>query len=179
MAWEEDLFALFDDLEDQAAAAYARDRETEWVDRSRAEYAEVAFAARLMASVGGVVTVEVRGVGPLHGTLERVASGWFLLSAGPVDWMVREGAVGSVLGASERGVPLVAWPAVARLGLGSALRRLAETGERCLVHRVDGQCHDGVVRRVGRDFLELLTHEGARLVLVPFDAVAAVRSRPI
>lgn len=179
MAWEEDLFALFDDLESQAEAAYARDREAEIVDRSRAEYAEVAFAARLMASVGREVTIDVRGVGPLQGTLERVATGWLLLSAGTADWVVRQDAVGSVIGASERAVPAVAWPAVARLGLGSALRRLAESGERCLVHRVDGRRHDGVVRRVGQDFAELATGEAGRIVLVPFRSLAAVQSRPL
>ena len=176
MAWEEDLFALFDDLESQAEAAYARDREAELVDRRRAEYAEVTFAARLMASLGRAVTLEVRGIGPLHGTLERVATGWLLLSAGAVDWVVRQDAVGSLIGASERAVPAVAWPAVARLGLGSALRRLAESGERCWVHRVDGQRHEGVVRRVGQDFLELAGDAG-RVTLVPFAVVAAVQSR--
>jgi len=178
MAWEEELFALFDELESQAEAAYARDREAELVDRSRAEYAEVTLAARLMASVGRELAVEVRGIGTLHGTLERVATGWLLLSAGAVDWVVRQDAVGSVLGASERAVPAVAWPAVARLGLGSALRRLAESGERCLIHRIDGQRHEGVVRRVGQDFAELVTGEPARIVLVPFEALAAVQSRP-
>lgn len=179
MAWEEKLFALFDDLEGQAAAAYARDRAAELVDRSRAEYAEVTLAARLMATVGDDVTIDVRGVGALRGTLERVATGWLLLSAGAVDWVVRLDAVGSVLGASERAVPAVAWPAVARLGLGSMLRRLAESGERCLVHRVDGQRHEGTVRRVGQDFAELVTGEPARVLLVPFRVVAAVQSRPL
>ncbi|MEP9383891.1 hypothetical protein [Nocardioides sp. KR10-350] len=179
MSWEEDLFALFDDLESQAEAAYARDREAELEDRSRAEYAEVAFAARLMASVGRDVAVDVRGVGTLQGTLERVAKGWFLVSAGAVDWVVRQDAVGSIAGAADRAVPDVAWPAVARLGLGSALRRLAEAGERCLVHRTDGVRHEGVVRRVGADFVELLSGEAGRVVLVPFGSLAAVQSRPV
>ncbi|MCA1481579.1 hypothetical protein, partial [Bradyrhizobium sp. NBAIM08] len=38
-----------------------------------------------------------------------------------------------------------------RLGLGSALRRVAETGRRCVLHRLDGTRHDGVLRRVGAD----------------------------
>lgn len=178
MSWEEDLFSLFDDLEGQAAAAYARDREAELVDRSRAEYARVAFAARLMASVGKEVVVDVRGVGPLAGTLERVATGWLLVEGAGSDWVIRQEAVGSIAGAAERAVPGVAWPAVARLGLGSALRRLADSGERCLLHRVDGVRHDGMLRRVGTDFVEILTGEPARVVLVAFGSLAAVQSRP-
>ncbi len=69
--------------------------------------------------------------------------------------MVPLAALTSVGGASARSVPEVAWSPVTRLGLGSALRRLSEAGERCLVHRVDGSPLDGVVRRVGQDFAEV------------------------
>ena len=34
MCWEHDLFALFDDLEGQAAAAWEADREAELADRA-------------------------------------------------------------------------------------------------------------------------------------------------
>lgn len=178
MTWEEELFSLFDDLESQAAAAYALDREAEIADRSRSEYAQVTLAGRLMASVGLEVVVDIRGVGPVSGTLERVATGWFLVSGRGADWVVRQAAVGAVRGASDRAVPEVAWSAVARLGLGSALRRLAESGERCLLHRLDGVRLDGVLRRVGADFVELITGEPRRVVLVAYDAIAAVQSRP-
>lgn len=178
MTWEEELFSLFDDLESQASAAYALDREAEIADRSRSEYAQVTLAGRLMASVGLELIVDIRGVGPVTGTLERVSSGWFLVSGQGADWVVRQAVVGAVTGASERAVPEVAWSAVARLGIGSALRRLAESGERCLLHRVDGVRLEGTLRRVGADFVEVLTGEPARVVLVPYDALAAVQSRP-
>jgi len=178
MPWEEELFSLFDDLESQAAAAYALDREAEIADRSRAEYAQVPLASRLMASVGQELVVDVRGVGQLAGTLSRVATGWFLLSGAATDWVVRHDAVGSVVGASERAVPDVAWSAVARLGLGSALRRLAESGERCVLHRLDGVRHDGVLRRVGADFVEVEAGESRRVTLVGLRSLAAVQSRP-
>ena len=85
-------------------------------------------------------------------------------------------AVAAVGGASPRSVPEVAWSPITRLGVGSALRRLAEAGERCVVHRVDGGRSDGVVRRVGQDFCELEVAAG-RVDLVAFSAVAAVQSR--
>ena len=66
---------------------------------------------------------------------------------------------------------------MARLGLGSALRRLADAGERCVVHRLDGGRHDGVVVRVGQDFVELAEGEQRRLTLVAFETIAAVQSR--
>lgn len=178
MSWEEELFAFLDDLEGQAEAAFVRDREAELADRMRAEYQQVTLPGRLMASVGHDVALDVLGVGTVAGVLERVATGWVLLSGAGQDWVVRQEAVTAVRGASERAVPVVAWPAVARLGLGSALRRLADSEERCLVHLVDGGRHEGRLRRVGGDFVEVLAGEPARVVLVPFATLAAVQSRP-
>jgi hypothetical protein len=177
MAWEEDLFAVLDDLEQQAEALYDAERGLELADRSRSEYRQVTLASRLMATVGGEVVLEVRGVGAVGGALERVGTGWCLVSGSGQDWIVPLGAVLALRGASERSSPEVAWSAVARLGLGSALRRLADARERCVVHLVDGRLVDGTVRRVGADFVEALTGEEGRTVLVPFDALAAVQSR--
>lgn len=175
MGWEEDLFALFDDLEQQAAALYDAERGAELADRSRAEYRQVTLASRLMASVDREITLDVTGVGPVAGRLERVATGWCVLRGPAQDWVIPLAAVATVHGASERSVPEVAWPAVAGLGLGSALRGLAEAGERCVLHLLGGGRHDGVPARVGADFVELrVTPE--RLVLVPFATLAAIQS---
>lgn len=177
MAWEEDLFAFLDDLEHQAGALYDADRAPELADRERSEYQQVALASRLMASLDSTVTLHVTGVGPVVGRLERVAQGWCLLAGPWQDWIVRLAAIGAVDGASDRAVPEVAWSPVARLGLGSALRRLADAGERCVVHRLDGGRHDGGVRRVGLDFAEVLEGDPPRVTLVTFAAIAAVQSR--
>ena len=177
MAWEEDLFAVLDDLEQQAEALYDAERGLELADRSRSEYQQVTLASRLMASVGADVALDVRGVGAVSGVLERVATGWCLVSGRGQDWIVRLAAVTSVRGVSERSSPEVAWSPVARLGLGSALRRLADAGERCVFHLVDGRLLDGTVRRVGADFVEVLSGEQGRTVLVPFDALGAAQSR--
>jgi hypothetical protein len=177
MGWEDELFALFDDLEDQASALHAADRTAEVADRSRAEYQQVTLASRLMASIGTAVTLGVRGVGHVSGTVERVADGWLLLAAGEHDWVVNADAVTSAEGASLRSVPELAWSPLTRLGLASALRRIAEAGEECVVHLVDGGRHDGVLRRVGADFCELVAGEDRRTVLVAFTALAAARSR--
>ncbi|WP_151083086.1 hypothetical protein [Nocardioides cynanchi] len=176
MDWNDQLFALLDDLEGQAEALYAAERADELADRSRAEYATVTLASRLMASVGEAVVLDVHGPGRVVGVLQRMGADWCLLHGPTQDWVVRLGAVLAVEGASERSVPEVAWSAVAGLGVGSALRRLADSGERCLVHGVDGSSRDVVLTRVGRDFVEAVVGEG-RSVLLGLDGVAAVQSR--
>ena len=82
----------------------------------------------------------------------------------------------SVEGASVRAVPEVAWSPVARLGFGSALRRLADAGEPCVVHGVDGTARAVVLTRVGSDFVEVTLGAG-RALLLSRDAIAAVQSR--
>src|SRR5690349_19562668 len=119
MSWEHDLFALFDDLEGQAAAEFEADREAELADRARAEYGAVTLASRLMASRGREVAVELPHVGRIEGTLDRVGDGWCLLSGAGQDWIVPTGAIAVVHGASGRSVPDVAWSAIDRLGLRS------------------------------------------------------------
>lgn len=175
VAWEDDVFALLDDLEQQAEALYDAERAPELADRSRSAYQQVTLASRLMASLDQDVVLEVLGVGAVPGTLSRTAAEWCLVRGPGQDWLVRLAAVASVIGASERALPEVAWSPVSRLGLGSPLRRLAESGERCVVRSLDGHEHEGVVSRVGQDFVEL-TGPGGRTMLVAFTALAAVQS---
>lgn len=185
MAWEEELFEVLEELEQRAEALYGAERAVELAERSRAEYQQVTMASRLMASLERELVLDVRGVGPVRGSLERVGTGWCLVNAASADWVVRLPAVTRVRGASERSVPEVAWSPVTRLTLGSALRRLAETGTRCVVHLVDGGRHDGLLDRVGADFAEVrlgadpsaAPGEPHPLALVAFGSLAAVSSR--
>ena len=176
MSWEHELFAMFDDLEGQAAALWEADREAELADRARSEYASVTLASRMMASVGGQVALELPGVGRVEGRLSRVGESWCLVCSPGQDWIVPLRHVLVVHGASERSVPEVAWSPLHRLGLASALRRLADAGTRCLLHLTDGARHEAYVERVGGDFIDCRTSAGARL-LVSFEAIVAVQSR--
>jgi hypothetical protein len=66
----------------------------------------------------------------------------------------------------------------ARLGVGSALRRLAEAGGEVLLHRGDGSAARGVLGRVGADFVELRhasDDDSGDVELVPYAAVTALR----
>lgn len=176
MSWELDLFALFDDLEGQAAAAWEADREAELADRARTEYGAVTLASRLMASRGQDVALDLPHVGRLEGRLARVGEEWCLLGATRQDWIVPLRAVAAVHGASGRSVPEVAWSPIDRLGLRAALRRLADAGARCLLHLADGTRHEAYVHRVGVDFLEARDSAGSEL-LVPYAGLLAVQSR--
>jgi hypothetical protein len=176
MAWEHELFALLDDLEGQASAAWEEEREAEIADRARSEYAAVTLASRLMASRGATVAIDLPHVGRIEGRLARVGDGWCLLSGQGQDWVVPLRAVTGVRGVSDRSVPELAWSPVDRLGLRSALRRIADAGERCLVHLLDGARHEAYVVRVGADFTECRDAGGAAF-LVPYDALVAVQRR--
>jgi len=176
MSWEHDLFALFDDLEGQAAAAWEADREAELADRARTEYGTVTLASRLMASRGLDVSFDLAHLGRIEGRLARVGEEWCLLSGTGQDWVVPLRAVAGVRGASERSIPEVAWSPIDRLGLRAALRRLADAEARCLLHVADGTRHEAYVLRVGADFLECRDTAGGTL-LVPYAGLVAVQSR--
>lgn len=174
MGWEDELFALFDDLEGQASALWEADREAELADRAHAEYAAVTLAGRLMASTGATVSLDLPGPGRVTGELRRVGQDWCLLAAAAGDWVVPVRHVQAVRGASPRAVPEVAWSPVHRLGLRSALRRLADGGVDCLLHLTGPVRLEARVDRVGADFVEVVTPAG-EAVLVPYAALVAVQ----
>ena len=180
MGWDERLFDVLDDLEGQAEALYAAERDAELADRSRAEYATVTLEARLMASAGRPVSLDVAGAGRVTGELRRVGSGWCLVSGGGRDWLVPTGSIETAAGLSDRAVPEVAWSPVARLGLGSALRRLADEGVPCVLLTRAGTRHDGVLLRVAQDFVETESEdERPQRILVALGTIGAVQSRQV
>ena len=183
MRWEEKLLDLFEDLEQQAAGLHLAERDAEIADRSRSEYASVTLVSRLHGSVDAVVTLDVIGVGVLEGTLLRVGADWCLVRSSPSghEWIVALAAVKRAGGLTDRAVNERARSVVARLGLGSALRGVADTHAVIVVHHVDGTQGRGRLARVGADFVELASADDHRqhvdgLVDVrSFDTLAAVR----
>lgn len=174
--WDEKLFAVFDDLEQQADALFDAERDLELADLARAEYAEVTLAGRLMAAVDQDVAVDVVAVGRLEGRLTRVAAEWMMLSVGTAEWVVPLAAVTAAQVPTDRSVPDVAWSVVARrLGLRSALRRLADSAASCVVHTREGAQLQGRIGRVGQDFFELQVAATATQ-LVPLATVAGLQS---
>src|SRR6478672_12373653 len=88
MRWEERLLDLFDDLEQQAAGLALGERDALVAEQSRAEYAGVDLAARLHASAGSPVQVDVAGLGTIDASLRRVGEGWCLLDGSGQAWVV-------------------------------------------------------------------------------------------
>ena len=179
MRWEDRLLDLFDDLEQQAEGLALAERDALVAEQSRAEYAGVDLAARLHASTGAAVQVDVTGLGSLDGRVLRTGDGWCLLAVAGREWIVVLDAVTALRGLRDGGVGAAARPLTARLGLGSALRGVAESGSEVVLHRRDGAVLRGDVARVGADFVELRptvdAGAAAGVVVLPFAAVAALR----
>ncbi|MGH3445839.1 MAG: hypothetical protein ACRDPB_10730, partial [Nocardioidaceae bacterium] len=159
MGWDERLGGLFEDLEQQAEGLALADRDVEVAELSRAEYAVVDFASRLHASAGRTVRLQVRGVGVQHGALVRVGWDWCLMgstSAGrAVETIVPLAAIDEARGLATGAVAEPARSLTAKLGLGSALRGVAEARETVLLQRLDGHASRVLLGRVGADFVEV------------------------
>jgi hypothetical protein len=179
MSWEESMFAVFDDLEQQAQGLHLVERDAEVADLTVTEYSLVSLASRLHASLGQELRVRLLGGRLVGGRLARLGEDWFLLVDGTSEWVVRHRGVASIGGLSTRAHSEDTWSVADRLTLRAVLRRLAMANEPCLVHFCDDQQVQGCVARVGRDFFELTVGEGAgRLVqAVPHAAVAALQGR--
>ncbi len=179
MSWEESMFAVFDDLEQQAQGLHLVERDAEVADLTLAEYSQVGLASRLHASIGRDLRVRLLGGRLVSGRLARVGEDWFLLADGTSEWVVRHQGVASLEGLSPKAHSEDTWSVVDRLTLRAVLRRLATAGESCLVHFCDEQQVEGRVGRVGRDFFELDAGEatGRVVQVVPNDAVAALQGR--
>lgn len=173
------MCAVFDDLEQQAQGLHLVERDAEVAALTAAEYSRVSLAARLHASVGQELRVELVGGQLVTGRLARLGDGWFLLVDGISEWVVRAEAVATLGGLSPKAHLEDTWSPVDRLTLRGALRRLADEGDSCLVHFVDDRRVQGRIGRVGLDFFELISGEDATGLVqaVPHASVAAWQGR--
>jgi hypothetical protein len=184
MTWDESVFAVLEDLEQQAAGLRLAERDAEVAEMSVAEYSRIGLAERVHASLGRELTVRLRGGHAVSGRLARCGPDWLLLVDGPaqrpVQWIVHRQGLSTVSGLAGRADSEETWPVADRLTLRSLLRRLSSEVASCVVHLVDRselRCRLG---RVGHDFVEVHAEDGGRRgpQAVPLDAVAAVREQP-
>ena len=176
MGWEERLLGVLDDLEQQAEGLALAARDVDVAELGRAEYAEVDLAARLHASVGRVVQLDLAGWGRREVVLERVGRGCAVVreprpgaQAAVVNLDHLRGASGLDPGARPEELRRV----TARLGLASALRHLADEVERVTVVRADGERRTGALARLGADFVEVVGDAG-HVEVVPLAVVVSV-----
>lgn len=182
MTWEHRLLELFDDLEQQAEGLSLVERDADVAGLARAGYAEVDLLSRLHGAVGTSVRLGLRG-GAVGGRVVRAGSDWLLLDAERTLVMVPLGSVVWLEGLGERTVPEEARGLGAGLGLVAALRALSEEGASVVLVDPAGLRQAGVLRRVGRDFVELvvlgpLAGPDSRARVLPVGALDRVEVRP-
>jgi len=156
MRWD----GLFADLEAQAAAMSAAERDAEIEDRTRSEVGRLGLVDRLGGAVGSQVRLSCRGDLKLTGQLARLHPEWLLIAEG--DGREAVVALAAVLAVGGLGT-LSAAPGTmsvvdSRLNLALALRGIARDRSTVRLHLVDGNVLDGTLDRVGADFLELAEH---------------------
>ena len=107
----------------------------------------------------------------------RAGPDWLLLDGGPSgDWLVPGHSLVVVDGLGSRAVPPAARRVPARLSLASVLRELADHRHSCVLHLPGGRTREGVLGRVGADFVELSAGQRSTCV-VPFAQLVAVQER--
>jgi hypothetical protein len=180
MGWEASMFALFDDLEQQAEGMHLADRDADVADLSLAEYARVNLAARLHAALGLDLQVRLVGGHAVGGRLARLGEDWLLLVDRTAEWVVRHAGIAGVSGLANRADHQETWSVMDRLTLRTVLRGLSGGHEHCVVRFVDGSQVEGRMGRVGSDFFELHVGEGreASVQVVPVGSVTAFQGRP-
>jgi small nuclear ribonucleoprotein (snRNP)-like protein len=174
---QDSVLGMLDDLELQAEGLHLAERAVEVDELSVAHYAEVELAARLHASIGLDVRVTMAGGIELRGRLAGVGADWILVDGGAAPaCFAHLPEVVEIAGLGPRAVPDPARPVSARLSLRSVLRRLAEDGQPCALHLRGGRMVQGVLVRIGADFVDLRPGDTGVPVCVPLDAVAVVQT---
>ncbi|MPZ60799.1 MAG: hypothetical protein GEU93_05790 [Propionibacteriales bacterium] len=181
MRWEE----LFAELEGHWDALSASERAGEIAERTRAELARVQLMDRLRASLGREVLLTLANGQRVSGELRRVGADFVLIGGGRVELLAVVSSVVAVSGLADQSrTAEQAGPVATRLGIGSALRRIARDRLPVSVALVAGGEVHGTPRRVGADFVEIAEHpagamsradEIVRVSALPFRAIAVVR----
>jgi hypothetical protein len=161
---------LFDELEAQVEDIERGERDA-LVDELRdGDWAETSW--RDLA--GGVVALEVQGVGRVEGTVVLVNERLLQLAGAGVDHVIATGAVLVLLASQRRADD--AGRVGSALGWGHVFRALRDAGAEVSIRLVDGSSCEGTPGVVGRDFVRLTTPSG-RAQDVVWTAIAMVSGR--
>lgn len=182
MRWQE----LFADLEGHARALQRSDRDSEVADRTRAEIAAVSLESRLRAQVSRRVTLGVRGAGDVSGELQRIGSGWLLITT-PDETVIPLSAVSMAWNLSPASVgPEGSDSLSSRVSLTAAIRAMARDRSPVVIRMHDATSITGTPERVGSDFVDVSAHDVdvaprqahvRSTVTVSFAAIALIQRR--
>ncbi|HLS49417.1 MAG TPA: Fis family transcriptional regulator [Actinomycetaceae bacterium] len=149
MRWDE----LLADLEGEFDGALAAQQDDEVAELAEGELAQVEFADRIRARLGGELHVRLINGETLRGRLRDSAAAWLLVELEGSEMLIPMQAV------------VAAWPlglaathptgVERRLGIGHALRALARDGSHVRVRTTAGD-HTGRISRVGRDHIDVV-----------------------
>ena len=155
MRWDQ----LFGDLAAQAEELERQERGAEIADRSRIETGRVTLGDRLSAVVGRPVQLWCAGGFRAGGVLVGVGSDWALVATAgaPAETLI---ALPAVLGVGGLGRQVGSPDGVVakRLGLRSALRRIASDRAGVSVRLSDATVSSGTLDAVGADWVDLALH---------------------
>ncbi len=165
MRWDD----LFDELEAEFDAALRREQEEEIPHLVHAEAATVSLADRIRHRVGQRLHVRLRTGDLREGTVDEANHAWTMLHDGPRRSLIPHTGVA------------YAWPLAgaapelkgisARLTLGYALRKIAESGMTVRLLTLGGELH-GRVGLVGTDYIDVHTPTAA--LAVAWDAIVCI-----
>lgn len=124
-------------------------------DLADAEAIEVTLAGRLFASVKQEVDLRLTNGQSLRGEISRAAAEWILLRLTRAEILVWRRALEAISGLSDA----PRWPSLVeqRLPATAMLRQFAKTGSK-LHFCLQNQDVEGVIVRVGQDFVDVLDH---------------------
>ncbi|WP_062302729.1 hypothetical protein [Demequina subtropica] len=167
MRWDR----LFADLEASLDGAGRAGWDEEIAERERDERARIALAGRLLAGSGAAVRLVLSDGATVAGTVADAAGSWVLLDAPRGQVLVPLAAIAMIEGVGNAVATLT--EVRRRMGVGTVLRELAESGGPVVVETLAGRWA-GRIAAVGADHLDLVG-DGSALT-VPLASLLAVRS---
>jgi len=163
--WE----ALFADLDARAEALERLDRDLEISDRAQIETATIRLSERLAAGIWRQVRLRCAAGCLVNGRLIHVGPDWVLVDEGcGHEALVLLHAVLTVGGLSRHAQDAAgsvgrASTIAKRLGVRSALRRVAMDRSAVRIALADGMTIAGTIDRVGADFVDVAVHAAGEL----------------
>jgi hypothetical protein len=169
---------LWADLSAQAEALERVEFEAEVADRVSVEQASVLLMDRVRASLGRHLRCDVTGAPPWRGVLGGYGRDWLALTRTDPSHaqtvLVPLSAVRGVTGLARQAVLDDALsPVGRRVTLAMALRHLRDDAHETTLHRSGTPPLRGLVRSVGRDYVDLVDDEGT-CWSVPLSALLGV-----